>query len=123
MGYTRHHAIVVTSFDDELLKSARNKALEIYGANHDPIDGNFSKLVSEPIVGITNGFVSFFIAPDGSKEGWDTSDQSDACRSKFINWMNAQRFDDGSTVLDFVEVQFGDDNRDTRICRHSDEAF
>jgi|SRR5216683_3332841 len=106
MGYMRHHAIVVTSYNEKNIKAAHEKALEIFG---------------DSVTAMTNGYCSFFIAPDGSKEGWDTSESGDECRTLFIGWLNEQRFEDRSSSFDWVEVQYGDDENETIICRHSDE--
>ena len=109
MGYMRHHAIVVTSWDSDILEEAHAKAREIFP---------YVSPISPPA---TNGYAAFFIPPDGSKEGWPASDDGDDRRNKFIAWLNEQRFPDGSTVLDWVEVQFGDENGESKVCRHSDD--
>jgi hypothetical protein len=64
---------------------------------------------------------TFMIGPDGSKEGWDISDCGDAFRNAFVAWLNAYRYSDGSSPLAWVVVQYGDDNGETLIVRHSDE--
>jgi hypothetical protein len=62
MGYMRHHAIIVTSWKRELLEQAHARAVEL------------GMSVSEVTGEVTNSYRSFLVAPDGSKEGWDTSD-------------------------------------------------
>lgn len=109
MGYMRHHAIVVTSYDEKQIAQAHSKASSL-GCN--PSEIKEAKV---------NGYGSFFVPPDGSKEGWTESDDGDDRRTAFVDWLDAQRFEDGSTSLDWVEVQYGDDNRHTAIIRHSDE--
>lgn len=108
MGYMRHHAIVVASWSDDLLKKA-----------HEVAEGSFP-WVSE-IAENSLGIGSFFVPPDGSKEGWNESDLGDDRRNGFTKWLDAQRYDDGSTSLDWVEIQFGDDNKKTEIVSHSDQ--
>ena len=61
------------------------------------------------------------VAPDGSKEGWSESCKGDAQRAALIEFMDTFRFEDGSSPLAWVEVQFGDDNLVSRVVRHSDE--
>lgn len=112
MGYMRHHAIVVSSYNKQTLEKAHKQAIE-----------HFGPLVSTVIPSLINTYVSFFIAPDGSKEGWDESDSYDTKRSAFTEWLNRQRFSDGSTSLRWVEVQYGDDEYVTKIIRHSDEII
>jgi hypothetical protein len=109
MGYMCHHAIIVTTYDDVKAQEAHTKALEL------------GMQVSPVIVSHTNGYLTFLISPDGSKEGWETSDQGDRNRKQFIDWMNSKRYSDNSSALMWVEVQYGDDNGDTRIVSHSDE--
>jgi hypothetical protein len=109
MGYMRHHAIIVTSWKRELLEQAHARAVEL------------GMSVSEVTGEVTNSYRSFLVAPDGSKEGWDTSDQGDAARAALVEWLDDQRYEDRSTSLNWVEVQFGDDNRETRIVRDSDQ--
>lgn len=114
MGYMRHHAIIVTSWDEALLKTAHSEALNVFG------DGAVSPLLAEGV----NGDRTFLVGPDGSKEGWPESDQGDTRRARFVDWLRAQTDDeDGSSTLCWVEVQYGDDDGDTRIVRHSDEGL
>ena len=92
MGMIRHHAIVVTSFSLEEAKQARGIALQVFG---DRVSG---------LVGpVTNGYVSFFIAPDGSKEFWPESDQGDRNRSLFMGRLRESKF-----MGRAVEVAFGE---------------
>jgi len=109
MGYMQHHAIIVTSFADERVIAAHAKAIEL-GMSVTNITG-----------AVTNGYTSFLIGPDGSKEGWGTSDEGDAKRAAMVDYLDAQRYDDNSTALDWVVVQYGDDEMDTHIVRDGDE--
>lgn len=92
-----HHAIVVTSHDEKLIKKARRKANACY-------------LPTTNIVGpLTNGFRSFCIVPDGSKEYWPESDKCDENRDLWKQWADTQKYEDGSTSLEWVEITFGED--------------
>lgn len=108
MGYMRHHAIVVTSWKTELLEQAHAKAVEL--------GMSVSDVTSEGV----NGYRSFLIAPDGSKEGWDKSERGDEQRAALIEWLDDQRYEDRSTALDWVVVQFGDGDQETLVIRDSD---
>jgi hypothetical protein len=113
MGYIKHHAIIVTGWRDEELKEAQQKAKEIFEKNFesDPYEKPLAgKLVSDIIQGIVNGYSSFFIAPDGSKEGWAISNNADAARKEFINWLR-----ETDTYLDYVEIVFGGDDEYERF--------
>lgn len=111
MGYMRHHAILVTASQDSgRINTAHAKAVEICG-----------ELVSPIIKSAINCYGSFFVAPDGSKEGWANSNNGDIRRDAFVEWLNRQRWSDGSTSYSWAEVQYGDDEGESIITRHSDE--
>ena len=109
MGYMRHHAIIVTSYDEASITEAHKHATAC---------GMCVSPVSDSVV---NDYQSFAVFPDGSKEGWSDSDHGDTAREIFIKWMDSQRFSDGSGPLSWAEVQYGDDNRKTKVTAHSDE--
>lgn len=109
MGYMRHHAIVLTSWSTEHLNNAHNKATDL------------GMLVTPITKGAVNGYRSFLVAPDGSKEGWDESEDGDRRRTDLVEWLESQRTEDGGTYIDWVEVQFGDEGGDTRVIRDSDQ--
>jgi hypothetical protein len=109
MGYMRHHAIVVSSWNEESIARAHGEASSIF---------KWVSPVSPPMM---NGHRSFFIPPDGSKENWPESEEGDRERARFVLWLDKQRCKDGSTNLKWVEVQFADDEQETKILSHSDE--
>lgn len=113
MGYMRHHAIIVTSWDDKLIRKAHKVAKEVFAIGQ----------VTSVLPDILNGYRSFMVGPDGSKEGWEDSDAGDSARDIFIDWLETQRYDDGSSALSWVEVQYGDDEKETKICRDSDAKW
>ncbi len=109
MGYMRHHAILVTTWKEE------------YAAAAHEVAERHCKSVSPVQESAINGYLSFAVFPDGSKEGWDESEEGDKGRAGLIAWLDSQRHSDGSSPFDWVEVQYGDDKRDTLVCAHSDE--
>lgn len=108
MGYMRHHAIVVTSWKKELIQEAHDKAKEI-----------FNGTATEILQSTMNGYLSFFIATDGSKEGWNDSNLGDLRRKRFINWCKKQVHEDGSSSLNWAELFYGDDEDKARIVNHN----
>ena len=108
MGYIRHHAIIVTTWDIEKLEVARKKAKELFG-----------KMVSKIVKSELNGYCSFFIPPDGSKEGWADSERGDENRKKLIEFIETLGHDDGSSSYDYVEVFYGDDEGESKIINHN----
>jgi hypothetical protein len=95
MGTIIHDAIVVTSWKEDHAQAARDEA----------------ERLGLPVTGITsswlNGYVSFLIAPDGSKEGWADSDRGEVKRAEWKAWAS-QQYAKG-VYFDWVEVRYGRD--------------
>lgn len=106
MGYMRAHAIIVESWDGEAIKRAHDKAKEMF------------PWVSDVSPKAMNSYQSFFVPPDGSKEGWAESDLGDDRRKAFKRWLREQAYGDGSTSLRWVEVQFADDDDHSMVLDH-----
>ncbi len=107
MGYERHDAIVVTSWNREQLAAAAAKAREI------------GLEVLGPSTEVTNGFATFLVCPDGSKEGWAESNEHDTKRSALLAYMNGVRYEDGSTCLSWVAVVYSGDDGGAAITAHA----
>lgn len=107
MGYMKHHAIIVSG-----MKGSTDEAFRV--AN------SFGMTLIGPSEEVTNGYTSFMVCPDGSKEGWDESDASDVRRDRFVTWLREAPL--RRCWVAWVEVQYGDDDVQTLIVRHSDEA-
>ena len=97
MGWIVHHAIIVTTFSDSDIQRAHEEARRVF-------QGYVTDVIESPI----NGYRSFFIPSDGSKEGWPDSDAGDARRAQFHAWITAQAYEDGSNSFDVVEVAYGE---------------
>jgi hypothetical protein len=110
MGYMSHNAIIISSVFDDKIEAAHAKAVTVFG----------SRMVSPILPAVTNGVRSFLVGPDGSKEGWTESNNADDMREEFRTWLRAQVYEDGSTALDWVEVQYGNDDHETIIVDDSD---
>lgn len=111
MGYMKHHAIIVTSWNKIRVSHALEKAFTVFG------DDSVSPLITSPC----NEYYSFFVCPDGSKEGWTESADGDLNRAEFIEYLERRHRVDGSSYLDWAEVQYGDDNHETKVVRDSDQ--
>ncbi len=118
MGYMKHNAVIVTGWNRDQLNEAHSKAKEIFAEKFkdDAFIKDASRLVSEVVSGITNGQDSFFIAPDGSKEGWDTSRMIDEARDEFQTWL----LNHPKNYSDYIEVRFGGDDEYSTIVRSKD---
>jgi hypothetical protein len=111
MGYQRHHAIVVTSYRWDLIDTAYREAVAL------------GMTVTSIVISPMNLVYSFFVAPDGSQESWTRSKHGDEQRTAFKKWLDQQRFEDGSTPLNWAEVQYGDTDGKTCVVAHSDEPI
>jgi len=109
MGYIRHDAIIATSWNDKHIAAARAKAEEI--------GLTCSEIVESPI----NGYKSFMIAPDGSKEGWGDSDKGIAMRAEWVAWMRSHDPEKEPCMwVDWAHVNFGgDDDELSTLADHS----
>jgi hypothetical protein len=107
MGYMRHDAIVVTSWAREMLDAAAQKAREI------------GLEVLGPSAKATNGISTIFVCPDGSKEDWGESNEFDGKRSRFLEYLNGQRYEDNSSCLEWVALAYGSDDREARVTGHA----
>lgn len=96
MGTMHHHALIVTSWDRDAIADAHKVA------------SGASPHVTPVIMAGSNGYASFAVMPDGSKEGWAESDVGDASRGAIISWIDAQAYEDGSNRLSWAEVSFGE---------------
>lgn len=113
MGYNREHTIVVSAYYGDGLDRAHARATELFGSERvSPILGKF-----------VNGLRAFFVAPDGSKEGWNESDTNDNARAAFRDFLRGLRYEDRSSPVQWVEVQYGDDNGMTKIIDDSDSEY
>lgn len=107
MKNIQHHSIIVTCNDKESLALVRNEVLRLYKSNMEAKNSN--QLVSPILDSLINKFCSFFIAPDGSKEGYDASEDGNRIRKKIVEFLNSLAEADGSNSIKFVEVSFGND--------------
>ena len=97
MGYMVHHAIIVTSEFEGAIEAAHGRAVELF------------ENVSMIIPGTVNIQGSFFVPPDGSKEGWSISCKGDHNREEFVEYLR------GDSGLSWAEVQYGDEEGDNKI--------
>lgn len=111
MGTIKHNSIVVTHWDKELLVKAHSIALEIFKKKF----GEHCSLVSNVCEGVVNSGGSFFIGADMSKEGWPQSDDGDAARKEFLDWMSKECY-----YCDYLELVYGGDSDYCAITRDKD---
>ncbi|SHU66940.1 Uncharacterised protein [Mycobacteroides abscessus subsp. abscessus] len=108
MGYIAHHALIVTISGFALKKSDKYGMPDI-AAYREGLPEHFRPLLVGPIPTAANDNWVVAFLPDGSKEGWDTSDEGDRIRNELIDMFKWQ-YEDGSSPYDVVLVRFGGDD-------------
>ena len=114
MGHIRHHAIVVTSCSKDLLDAAHHVAQSLFGD------------VSTVVPSARNGYLSFFVPPDGSKERWDVSREGDEKRQRFIDWIATVRSLNLTWLqgnLHWAEVAYGDSEWERSVVERSSPHY
>ena len=103
MGYIRHNAIVVTTWDEKRMGAAVDKAHEI------------GLSFIGPSADVVNGYRTMMVIPDGSKEGWDESEYGDTRRQAFRDWLDTYIHGDGSSPFEWVEIAYGHDDHSAEV--------
>jgi hypothetical protein len=105
MGYIKHNAILVTTYSESDIDHAYEIASGIFGMQN----------VTGKIMSVTNGYFSFLIPPDGSKENWTSSRIGDVRRNTFMEWCAEQAYEDLSNNICAVELTYGGESGETSI--------
>lgn len=108
MGYMAHDAVIVTvsGYVRDLSEPPTMPDVEAF---RDSLPEEWRPLVIGPVRGLVNDYLTFAFLPDGSKEGWETSDQGDDYREQFAGLFSF-RYEDGSSPFNVVHVRFGGDD-------------
>lgn len=104
MGYIRHRTLVVHGWSDKEVIEAYAKATSEFNAV------GHGSLVSGLVGTTVNGGMSFFIAPDGSKEGWEDSDKCDKARARLLVYLR-------KSALCWVDLEIGGDDQNFRVLK------
>lgn len=119
MGYIRHHAIIITGFDTDTLRELRLKCCELINKSFEKEDyfenDVADSMVTDVLEARTNGYCTFAIFPDGSKEGWSTSGCGDMARDAIIEYIEENK----TLYVDYAEFFYGDDEGESKITRHN----
>lgn len=107
MGYIKHDAIIVTTYSQERMDLLVGAATRI------------GVTLAGPVESPINHMLTALVAPDGSKEGWPESDEGDARRARLIEWLDSQRFTDGSSPYSWAHVSYSSDDRKARVVHHA----
>jgi len=111
MGYMAHDAVVVTVAGYAMRGEYGAPRMGDVEAFRESLPEDWRHLVIGPVPGVINDYFSYVFLPDGSKEGWTTSDRGDEYRARFAALFSGC-YDDGSSPYDYVEVRYGGDERE-----------
>lgn len=99
MGLIQHNAVIATTWSDERFNAVMG------WLNNLPAEHRSLFVFAK---GLVNSYQTIVLAPDGSKEGWDTSGEGDKLRAAFIARLREDDYGDGSNPWDFVDVAYGE---------------
>ena|SRR3990167_2535312 len=110
MGYLRHECIVVSGWSAERVLLAHAAATGIFDKHH------IGSLVGGLTQHAINGGAAFLIAPDGSKEGWESSETGTKARAEFVAWLRSKQEFYG---VDFALLVMGGDDGEFVVTDHT----
>ena len=105
MGMMQHHAIIATTWDEKTFEAIKGWISKL-GKDHQELFLTGGSWV--------NGHQTVVMVPDGSKEGWETSDKGDGLRDAFIQRLEADSYgedEDGESEGSpwrWAEIGFGE---------------
>lgn len=103
MGYIKHQAVIAVVIDDSSdVDQLRRQLAELIDK---PFISSAEQLLVGPTPSLVNGYVTYALLPDGSKEGWSTSDLGDRARQIFIDHFRAL-----GSYSQVIEVSFDEDS-------------
>lgn len=98
MGVMKNDAVVVSGFEDSNKVGTMSARVRDFRESLPP---DWRRLIIGPIPSIINNQEYYVMLPDGSKEGWETSDFGDRTRDAFCALFMDSWFR-------FVHVQWGE---------------
>ena len=99
MGIMIHNAIIATTWNS----SCMNGVKEWIAKLEDRERGLFLSGC-----GWVNNEQTIVMIPDGSKEGWEESVKGDALRKAFLERLEQDTYEDGSSPWRWIEVYYGE---------------
>lgn len=100
MGHIQHNAIIATTWSDDRADEFAKWITSLSG-KHQRLFVRASSVI--------NDYHTFVLTPDGSKEGWDESDEGDTLRELVKSQLRSYNYEDGSSPWTWCEVSYGED--------------
>jgi len=104
VGFIKHQAVVAVVADYGTNTHDLDELRALLHEIRFHFDTGADTLLLGPADAIINGYSTFVLAPDGSKEGWADSDLGDRAREAFVSY-----FQTHCQCAAIVEVSFGED--------------
>lgn len=99
MGVENNEAVIATTWKDECIDK-----IKAWIASRPEKQQKLFVFVNS----LENGKTTVFLAPDGSKKGWDTAEEIERLRDEFIGFLKTFDYEDGSSPINYVEVGYGE---------------
>lgn len=96
MGTIHHHAMILTSYKEDAVRQAHAEAFRL------------GMTISDVVASPANGYSSFAVFPDGSKEWWDDSNIGNQRRKELQSWIDGDAYEGGDHHIEYVIVSFGE---------------
>ena len=115
MSYEKHTTLIVTCQDKKHLTKTRKKLIELFKLTFkDELDEiNYcTQIITKIHKGLANSQYSFEVLPDGSKEGWSTSDAVENAINKLLSWLKENKEDN---YCEYIYARFSSDDSNYTI--------
>jgi len=99
MGVENNECVIATTWNSEAMGNIKQWVLTLSEQEQ-------SLFVFVP--GLTNGKETLFLAPSGSKKGWDMDKEVKHLRDVIISYIKLYDYEDGSSPFTWVEVGYGE---------------
>ena len=99
MGVMNHNAVLASTWSDEHANGVKE-----WIAGRSEVERDLFLFGGKKV----NNEQTIVLVPDGSKEGWQESENGDALRQAFIERLEQDDYEDGSSPWSWVEVGYGE---------------
>ena len=99
MGVEHNECVIATTWDDNAMRKVTDWVKTL---------NSEEQSLFSVTVGIADNKKTLFMAPDGSKKGWDVAERCTVIRNELIALLKTFNHSDKSNPFDYVEVGYGE---------------
>lgn len=99
MGVEHNECVIATTWDDAAMRKVTDWIKTL---------SSEEQSLFSVTAGLANNRKTLFMAPDGSKKGWDIAERSAVLRGELITLLDAFAYEDNSSPFAYVEVGYGE---------------